>query len=107
MTAYDFRDQDPAWFKYAEWIGQGHDKYYEVRIDLADDGQFVLTKRWGPRPDNGKGQIKVETCQSMTSAISRATGWLDVKLRKGYKIAERPLAANGQVAEDWSDEDAD
>jgi predicted DNA-binding WGR domain protein len=94
---YDFRDQEPLWVKYAEYIGNGSDKFYEVRIDLTDEGDFCLTKRWGARPDTGRGQIKPEYYQSMSRAMGVADGQLADKLRKGYRIAERPYAANNQV----------
>ena len=105
MSNHDFRDQEPVWVRYAEYVGNGSDKFYEVRIDMADSGEFVLTKRWGPRPDQGRGQIKVETFQSMSLAMGVADGQLATKLRKGYVLTERPLAASGQVTQDWSDED--
>jgi predicted DNA-binding WGR domain protein len=94
---YDFRDQEPLWVKYAELISPEHDKFYEVRIDLTDEGEFCLTKRWGARPDRGRGQIKPEYFQSMSRAMGVADGQLADKLRKGYRIAERPMAANNQV----------
>ena len=67
MSQQDFRDQEPVWVKYAEYIGDGSDKFYEVRIDMDDNGLFYVTKRWGRRPDSGAGQIKVESSQSMST----------------------------------------
>lgn len=97
MSNYDFRDQEPVWVRYAEYVGDGSDKFYEVRVDLGDDGRFILTKRWGARPDKGKGQIKVESYISLTSATGVANTQLASKLRKGYTMCERPTAASKQV----------
>jgi predicted DNA-binding WGR domain protein len=108
---YDFRDQEPLWVKYAELIGGGHDKFYEVRIDLTDEGDYCLTKRWGRRPDTGRGQIKPEYYQSMSRAMGVADGMLADKLRKGYLQCERPYGASNQVFREvgndyYSDEEA-
>lgn len=97
ISDYDFRDQPPAWSRYAINTSPGHDKYYETRIDMADDGTFVLTKRWGRRPDTGKGQTKVELFQSMSTAMGVADAQLANKLRGGYDLTERPASADGQV----------
>jgi predicted DNA-binding WGR domain protein len=99
----DFRDQDPAWVQYAEFIGDGSDKFYEVRVDMDDDGDFVITRRWGARPDTGAGQIKTETRYNMTQATGTALTYFMAKLHKGYHKADRPLAANQQVSQDWDD----
>jgi predicted DNA-binding WGR domain protein len=108
---YDFRDQEPLWVKYAEYVGNGSDKFYEVRIDLADDGQFVLTKRWGARPDVGRGQIKPEYYITLVHAQNNADAALGGKLRKGYVLAPRPYAASNKVYKEtgpdyYSDEEA-
>jgi predicted DNA-binding WGR domain protein len=99
----DFRDQEPLWVRYAEFIGSGSDKFYEVRIDLDDDGDFITTNRWGPRPDQGKGQIKTTVASSLAMAQNLALDKFRAKLRKGYTETERPLAASAQVAQDWDD----
>jgi predicted DNA-binding WGR domain protein len=96
-TTPDFRSEEPAWVKYAEMIGGGHDKFYEVRVDMDDAGLFYVTKRWGRRPDAGGGQIKVESSQSMSYAIGVADGMLAEKLRKGYMLTERPFGASQRV----------
>jgi len=101
---YDFRDQEPVWVEYAEYVGGGSNKYYEIRIDFADDGLYVLTKRWGARPDTGKGQIKVETFTSLDRARGVADGQLASKLRKGYRECARPEAAGKQVVVDTDPE---
>jgi predicted DNA-binding WGR domain protein len=105
-TVYDFRDQTPAWTQYAINTSGSHDKYYETRIDLADDGWFVLTKRWGRRPDTGKGQQKTEIYQSMSTAMGVAHGQLEDKIRGGYYLVDRPDTADSQVVtEDWGDDE--
>lgn len=101
MSTMDFRNQEPVWVRYAEYIGGGHDKYYEVRIDMADDGLFYVTKRWGRRPDSGGGQIKVESSQSMSYAMGVADGMLAEKLRGGYRMVERPLGADNKVRHEY------
>jgi predicted DNA-binding WGR domain protein len=106
MSDYDFRDQPPAWSRYAINVSPTHDKFYECRVDLDDSGIFVLTKRWGRRPDTGKGQIKTELFQSMSTAMGTAEGQLANKLRGGYELVDRPESANGQVVtEDWGDDE--
>lgn len=94
---YDFRDSEPLWVKYAELISSDHDKFYEVRIDLTDEGQFCLTKRWGRRPDTGRGQIKTEYFQSVARAQGVADAQMNDKQRGGYRLCDRPYAANNQV----------
>jgi len=97
MSTPDFRDQEPAWVKYAEMIGGGHDKFYECRIDMGDDGLFYVTKRWGRRPDAGGGQTKSESSQSMSYAMGVANGMIAEKLRKGYRLTDRPYGAGQRV----------
>ena len=102
----DVRTAPPVWVKYAELIGGGHDKYYELRVDLDDNGMFQMTARWGRRPDRGVGQTKVyDVVRSMGSATSHAEALFREKLRKGYRVADRPLAADSRVAKDHSFED--
>jgi predicted DNA-binding WGR domain protein len=112
MSDHDFRDQEPVWVRYAEYIGGGSDKFYEVRIDMDDNGLFYVTKRWGRRPDTGAGQIKVESSQNMSYAMGVADGMLAEKLRKGYRLTERPRGASNKVfheqgADYYGDEDAE
>jgi predicted DNA-binding WGR domain protein len=101
MNAPDFRDQEPVWVRYAEYVGGGHDKYYEARIDLGDDGHFWLTKRWGARPDAGAGQIKAEPYNTLLQATSAANEILNAKRRKGYTLCERPKGASNKVAHEY------
>jgi predicted DNA-binding WGR domain protein len=96
-TTPDFRTEDPVWVRYAEWIGNGHDKFYEIRIDMDDAGTFWVTKRWGARPDAGGGQIKVESCISLSAAQSVSLDMLGRKLAKGYVEVERPYGAGQRV----------
>lgn len=106
MSNYDFRDQEPIWVRYAEKIDHRSNKYYEVRVDLADDGNFVVTRRWGARPDLGKGQIKTEAYARQQTAQATANNYLSAKISRGYDVRhERPLSASGLVTQDWSDED--
>jgi len=97
MSTPDFRDQEPVWVRYAELIGGGHDKFYEITIHLGDDGTFYVQKRWGRRPDAGGGQIKVEACQALAAAQLTAAGMLREKVRKGYVECERPYGASNKV----------
>jgi predicted DNA-binding WGR domain protein len=111
MSNMDFRNQEPVWVRYAEYIGGGSNKYYEVRVDFSDEGMFILTKRWGARPDSGGGQIKVEEYQTLNQATQAALGMLAEKLRKGYREVERPMGADNKVRReygpDYYDEDAE
>lgn len=104
-TDHDFRDQEPVWVKYLILSNHEHNKYYEVRIDLADSGLFVLTKRWGARPDVGRGQIKVESSQSMSYLRGLADAQINNKTRKGYWYTTRPASADSRVAVDQEPED--
>jgi predicted DNA-binding WGR domain protein len=99
----DFRDTEPAWVRYAEYVGDGSNKYYEVRVDLADDGRYIVTRRWGARPDTGAGQIKGEAWPTLQGAMYGAREHLSAKISKGYRECERPMAASRLVAQDWED----
>lgn len=108
---YDFRDQEPLWVRYAEYVGDGSNKFYEVRIDLTDEGEFCLTKRWGARPDTGRGQIKPEYYSGLALATTRANAQLEEKIAKGYQVVARPYAAGNQVFKEtgpdyYSDDEA-
>jgi predicted DNA-binding WGR domain protein len=100
MTAPDFREDEPDWVRYAEWISAAHDKFYEVRVDMGDDGAFYLTKRWGRRPDAGGGQTKIEVYQQMQQAVSTAAAALAGKVSKGYTECERPYGASQRVVKE-------
>ena len=103
----DVRDTLPVWVKYAEYIGGGSDKYYELRVDLTDEGAFQMTARWGRRPDKGTGQTKVyDVTRSMGSATAHAEAMFREKIKKGYVQTDRPAAADRLVETDrWDDED--
>ena len=105
MSTKDFRDEVPVWVKYLTWVNDAHDKYYEVRIDLGDDGLYYLTKRWGRRPDKGDGQIQVSTSLSMDNATRLADVKVGEKLAKGYVCDTRPEDANANVLLDDADEE--
>jgi len=107
MHEVDVRDTEPVWVKYAEYIGGGSDKFYELRVDLTDEGTFQMTARWGRRPDTGVGQTKVyDVTRSMGSATAHAEALFREKIKKGYRVAERPHAANRLVPRDvWDEED--
>jgi predicted DNA-binding WGR domain protein len=108
---YDFRNQEPVWVKYLINTHGDHDKYYECRIDMTDEGEFVLTKRWGRRPDSGGGQIKTEYFQSMARAMGAADAQINNKVRGGYSPIDRPDSADNKVRReygpDYYDEDAE
>jgi predicted DNA-binding WGR domain protein len=102
----DVRTTPPVWVKYAEFQGGGSDKYYELRVDMTDEGMFQITARWGRRPDQGSGQTKVyDVTRSMGSATAHAEALFREKIKKGYRIAERPARADQYVAKDSSYED--
>lgn len=101
MSTMDFRNQEPVWVRYAEYVNVEHNKYYEVRVDFSDTGMFILTKRWGARPDTGGGQIKVEEYQTLAMATQAALGMLTAKLRKGYCEAPRPRGADNKVRREY------
>lgn len=101
MSQQDFRDQEPSWVRYAEMTTNDHDKFYEVRIDLADDGLFYLTKRWGRRPDVGGGQIKIESSGSIGYLMGVADAMMAEKVRKGYRTAKRPYGASNWVEKEY------
>jgi len=96
-TAPDFREDEPVWVRYAEWISAAHDKFYEVTIHMGDDGQFHVQKRWGRRPDAGGGQIMVESHQSLAGAQTAALSMFAGKLKKGYTETDRPYGAGQRV----------
>ncbi len=104
MTEHDFRNEEPAWAKYAEYVGGGSDKFYEVTIHLGDDGLFYLQKRWGARPDAGGGQIKVESSQSLNYAIGKADDIFSQKIRKGYRVTDRPKGADNKVVKEYGND---
>ena len=97
MSTPDFRNEDPVWVKYLEYVGGGSDKFYEARVDMGEDGTFYLTKRWGARPDAGGGQIKVEPYQTLTRAQTMANDIINIKVAKGYRVTERPWGAGMRV----------
>src|SRR3954463_6461265 len=101
MSTQDFRDQEPAWVRYAEFIGEGSNKFYEVRVDMDDDGAFVITRRWGARPDTGAGQIRTETRHNMTQATGTALTYFTAKVAKGYREIPRPQGAGNKVAREY------
>ena len=104
----DFRNTEPIWVRYAEFIDSKSNKFYECRVDLDDDGSFVITRRWGARPDSGVGQIKAERRHSDLQARGTATTYFTAKLAKGYVECERPAGASIPVAKDYDlDEDED
>lgn len=98
MSSYDDlplvsdREAPPLWFRYAVYIEGGHDKFYEVSIDLTESGNFAMTRRWGRRPDrleSPAGQTKIETYASMYEAQTHAMDLFVSKLSKGYREVER------------------
>jgi predicted DNA-binding WGR domain protein len=97
MTAPDFREDEPVWVRYAEWISAAHDKFYEIRIDMDDAGAFWLTKRWGRRPDDGGGQVKPEQYQTLSAAQNQGLAKFSEKLKKGYVETARPYGASQRV----------
>ena len=73
---------------------------------MGDAGMFQMTERWGRRPDRGAGQTKVyDVTRSMGIATAHAEALFREKIKKGYRVADRPHAADRLVARDTSDED--
>jgi len=101
MSTPDFRNEEPVWVRYAINTSPGHDKYYEVRVDMDERAMFLLTKRWGARPDSGGGQIKVEEYQTLHLATQAALGMLTEKIRKGYVETPRPDGASNKVRREY------
>jgi predicted DNA-binding WGR domain protein len=105
MSTPDFRDVTPVWVRYAELTNSLHDKFYEATIHLGEDGVFYLQKRWGRRPDAGRGQIKVEPYQVMQGAIRNAEAIISDKITKGYVVTERPYGASLPATDDFASDD--
>lgn len=115
MPAYDFRDQPPVWVWYGTYVGPNptnksgwSEKYIEARVDLADDGAWVFSKRFGALPDNGRGTPQPKVFQSMEGAQRAARLWITEKQNTtGYTETPRPRAADSGVLTepDWDDED--
>src|SRR3954464_8612310 len=101
MSTMDFRNQEPVWVRYAINVAPGHDKYYEVRVDFSDEGMFILTKRWGARPDAGGGQIKVEEYQTLPGAIGVGSRRRDTEIARGCRACERPDGASNKVRREY------
>lgn len=86
---------DPTWFRYAVFIGTNTEggesnKFYEVSIELLDDGRFLLRKRWGARPDFlTSGQTKDQHFINMRQALRDANQIFQSKIDKGYREVER------------------
>jgi predicted DNA-binding WGR domain protein len=100
------KDTPPMWVRYAEYVRGGSDKFYEIRVDMDDNGAFQVTARWGRRPDSGGGQAKVyDYVPSMGIATGHANELMRAKLRKGYCETERPKWANSLVSMDERYED--
>lgn len=87
----------PLWHRYAVLVdpANNHDKYYEVRIDLEDDGSFTFTKRWGRRPDRytAGGNTRRRNhggAHGMHVAQMEANATFAEKLSEGYVETPRP-----------------
>ena len=94
LVVVDDEEAPPLWFLYAVLIDgtNNHDKFYELSISLEDDGTYVLSRRWGRRPDtlhSPAGQTKREPFRTFAGARSEARHLWDQKMRKGYREAER------------------
>lgn len=101
----DFREDEPVWEMYAIYVGDGSDKFYEVRIDMDDDGTFWLTKRHGRRPDVGNGRLIFENYQTMHAAQVEANDIFNAKLLKGYRATPRPVGASHVISDRINDDE--
>jgi len=89
MADIDFTDRSPSMALYAENTVGNHDKFYEARVDLGDDGRYYLTKRWGRNPSQRRGgQVKQESYPTMTAATGACHKIFNKKLEEGY--VDRP-----------------
>jgi hypothetical protein len=80
----------PMWVRYAVNT-TSRNAYYEVRIDLLDDGRYIMTKRYGPLPDNlDNGTARTQPYVNMSQAIAAANEAMNAKLRGDYYEDERP-----------------
>lgn len=92
--AIDVSARVPLWVGYAEYIGSGSDKFYEARVDQDTVSTWLVTKRYGARPDTGEGgQIRQETFSSRVAAESAAVKVFDSKLDKGYDACPWPFGS--------------
>lgn len=106
MSHINFRDSIPVWVRYAVLIDPRSDKYYEVRVDITDQGGFAVTKRWGRRPDLGIGQTLQEIWPTSQAARAAANAIFAQKITRGYCVSERPEAVtSGLVRESWGEDD--
>lgn len=80
----------PVWYRYlTNTISRN--AYYEVRIELNDDGRYLMIKRWGPLPDRlDNGQTRVQPYVDGQKAIRAANEIVHGKLQGDYREAERP-----------------
>lgn len=83
MSALDVWNRAPRWVAYGEYVGGGSNKFYEARVD-AEGGSWVLTKRFGARPDTRGGQTRQESFATSEAAITAGTKVFNEKESKGY-----------------------
>lgn len=80
----------PVWVRYAINTTT-RNAYYEVRIELNDDGRYLLVKRWGPLPDTLKGgNHKAQPYVNQHQAVAAANEAFNAKIRGEYWEADRP-----------------
>ena len=106
----DLRTHVPEWVKYAEFTDVNSDKFYEIRVDVEGTNVY-LTKRFGRRPDERKGQIQaVQITGSRNDAIASARKTFEGKINKGYVETDWPFGTaampdfhNPQAVVEWLD----
>lgn len=107
--AIDVKQLVPAWVGYADYVGGGSDKFYEVRVDEDTPGNWLVTKRFGRNPDDGTGgQVHQERHVNRQAAEANAVKVYDSKLGKGYDprpwphgAAAMPDFQNPEAVERW------
>lgn len=91
--AIDVTDRVPAWVSYAEYVGGGSDKFYEIRVDEGVNS-WLLTKRYGARPDSRtNGQTRQESFPTQAAAEAEARKVFESKTNKGYDPCPWPHGA--------------
>jgi predicted DNA-binding WGR domain protein len=98
-------EQSPLFFERVEYLGANHDnhsgqsdKFYEIRVDTTNTGEYVETRKWGKFGANG--QTKAIRHYSAAMAIRSAKKQLKKKAKKGYTKPIGGLHRLATAAED-------
>lgn len=85
-------DRQPAMVTYATYVdpAANSDKFYEVRVDRQDDGQWRMTKRYGRNPDTKGGQTRPTVHPTEAAARDTARAAMNSKISEGYEPSPWP-----------------